>query len=112
MPTINNPIKPTAPSESLILADEIRSLASAIAPFLVNSHQRIYQKLWVESVKMGVTPQAVLDELGSDASKLFSEGSNLVTFLLSSGLATMDESEYAPRQKPIFNPDGTVTLIP
>jgi len=76
MPTILNPfqgviVEPTAAER---LAANIKREAASVSPFLVGTHKNIYDMLWTHSVAQGTTPQAVLDAMGTDASKLFTEG--------------------------------------
>lgn len=112
MATIINPfpdviVEPTAAQR---LAEHIKVRAASVAPFLVNNHKDIYDMLWTHSVAQGTTPQAVLDELGPLASRLFANGATLIDFLQTNNYATFNQAEYVPKQTPIFNPDGTVTL--
>lgn len=115
MPTITNPFQEEqapVPTTAKVVAKEIKALSASVAPFLVNVHQQIFNKLWTRSIELWTNPQEVLNELGPDASKLFIEGGKLVDFVLTKGLAIMDPSEYSPKQAPTFNQDGTVTLAP
>ena len=111
MSTIKNPFAVKTKSAAEQLAAEIIGHSSAVAPFLVTTHQTIYNKLWKESFARGTSPQEVLNAMGSDAAKLFEQGGKLVEFLLTKDLASMTESEYTPKQTPVFNQDGTVTLL-
>ena len=99
----------TSQTEAQKAARRIRESALRLHSLMLASHQEIFTTLWNTA---NVTPQAILDVLGTDSTQLFTAGGKAVEILLAQNASALTLAQYTPPQTPTFNQDGTVTLAP
>ncbi len=87
--------------------NQIREDSARLHLVMLFTHQSIYRTLWDAD-----DPQAVLDELGADATSLFVSGAKVVEIILGQNPNALTPEQYIPQRVPTFNQNGTVTLAP
>ncbi len=75
---------------------------------LLNTQKNVFRAVW--NNQQGLTPQQVLDALGSKASELFLVGGKTVDFLLSLEADVIKPDEFLPYKEVTINANGTVTV--
>lgn len=102
MPTITNIFEQinTEKTTAQVIAEELKEMCNNGARQLLELHQQPFNKLWVRTRELGIDPQDVLNELGSDGEKIFTLASELITFILggygNTKIADMNTIDYVP----------------
>lgn len=116
MPDITN-IFNQAPKEKTtaqVIAEELIEMCNNGAKQLVDLHQQPFNKLWKRTQELGVDPQDVLNEIGSNGEKMFTLASELVQFILgaygNTPIANLHASEYTPPFEYTIV-DGKIVLV-
>ena len=81
-------------------------LTSEIFQQMKITHNEVYRTVWKHP---SLTPQQVLDALGTNAASLFVLGADQISLILKYDPSFPEES-WKPPFKVIFNEDGTVTV--
>lgn len=102
MPDITNifEINKEEKTTAQVIADELIEICNNGAKQLVELHQQPFNKLWKRTQELGVDPQDVLNEIGSNGEKMFVLASELVTFILggygNTKIANLSPQDYTP----------------
>jgi len=97
----------TGVSPAKAAALEILATIPRTGAAMLEGHRACFGLLWHNP---NATPAEILAELGTDAAAVFQRGADLVEFLLTKGIASMDPAEYTPPQAYTAHQDGTVTI--
>lgn len=102
MPEINNIFQQPSNEKTTaqVIAQELIEMCNNGAKQLVDLHQQPFNKLWKRTQELGVDPQDVLNEIGSNGEKMFVLASELVTFILggygNTKIANLSPQDYTP----------------
>ena len=102
MPDITNIFEQTPKEKTTaqVIAEELIEMCNNGAKQLVDLHQQPFNKLWKRTQELGVDPQDVLNEIGSNGEKMFTLASELVTFILggygNTKIADLSPEDYTP----------------
>lgn len=102
---IESPANAVPPAKAAAL--EILATIPRTGAAMLEGHRSCFGLLWSNP---NATPAEILAELGTDAAAVFQRGADLVEFLITKGIASMDPAEYTPPQAYTAHQDGTVTL--
>jgi len=101
--TVQAPI--TLQDKQVAVANEIKSVCSAMFAFNASNFTRIFQMVW--NNRNGLTPQQVCDALGTDAGALFTLAGGLQAVI---NTAKPDSLTLTPPKSVSIGSDGNVTI--